>query len=95
MTTVAFNFWFNPLCVVHVFADEDDDAGERKDDDASEDAAEREIENILLFVDFGIYVYACVQKETSVLLSLSLRVCVCVRDLAFERTRAYDVRLFG
>jgi hypothetical protein len=78
---------------VHVFAD-DDDAGERKDDDASEDAAEREIENILLsWISGFIYICVCVQKETSVLLSLSARVCVC--DLAFKRTRAYDVRLFG
>jgi len=59
MTTVAFNFWFDPLCVV--FADDDDDdddaLGERKDDDASDDAAEREIENILLFKWIYIYIY--------------------------------------
>ena len=89
MTTVAFNFWFDPLCVVHVFADDDDDdddaLGERKDDDASDDAAEREIENILLFVD--LYIYMCRCKKRPLFFSLS--VCVC--DLAFKRTRAYDV----
>ena len=93
MTTVAFNFWFDPLCVVHVFAD-DDDAGERKDDDASEDAAEREIENILLsWISGFIYICVCAKRDLCSSLSLSLRVCVC--DLAFKRTRAYDVRLFG
>ena len=58
MTTVAFNVWFDPLCVVFADDDDDDDAlGERKDDDASDDAAEREIENILLFKWIYIYIY--------------------------------------
>ena len=88
MTTVAFNFWFDPLCVVHAFADDGDDAGERKDDDASEDATEREIENILLFKWIYICVCMCAKKRP-LFFSLSLSACVC--DLAFKRTRAYDV----
>ena len=85
MTTVAFNFWFDPLCVVHVFAD-DDDAGERKDDDASEDAAEREIENILLSWISG-FIYICVCAKRDLCSSLSLCVCVSVTWLSNERAR--------
>lgn len=84
MTTVAFNFWFDPLCVVFADDDDDDDAlGERKDDDASDDAAEREIENILLFVD--LYIYICVGAKRDLCSSLS--VCVSVTWLSNERAR--------